>query len=80
METPCDIQGWRIKASFSADIDQPVAPKSVYADLPLSEAVKRLAALHYQPLAQHLSSDEHDLLIRAAEVIGAHDPYLMASI
>lgn len=46
--------------------------RAEYETLSLAEAVRRLAEGHYEPRTRHLSTDEYQLLLRAADVIQQH--------
>lgn len=43
--------------------------RAIYADLSLAEAIRQLAERHHEPRTRHLSVDEYQLLLRAAEVL-----------
>jgi hypothetical protein len=45
-----------------------------YTTLSLSKAVRHLAELHYEARTRHLSHDEYELLLRAADVLESIDP------
>jgi hypothetical protein len=55
-----------------------VPSRAQYESQTLSEAVRWLAELHYDARTRHLSSDEYELLNRAADIIAAHAPELTA--
>jgi hypothetical protein len=52
--------------------------RAEYEHLTLAEAVRRLAELHSAGRTRHISQDEHDLLLRAADVIARTNPTLAA--
>jgi hypothetical protein len=49
-----------------------------YEQLSLAEAVRWLAELHFDARTRHLSSDEYELLNRAADVIAERAPDVAA--
>jgi hypothetical protein len=52
--------------------------RAQYETLTLAEAVRWLAELHYDARTRHLSTDEYELLNRAADIIAAQAPELTA--
>lgn len=52
--------------------------RAEYESLTLAEALRWLAELHYDVRTRHLSSDEYELLNRAADVIATQSPKLAA--
>lgn len=51
--------------------------RAIYANLTLAEAIRELADRHHEPRTRHISADEYQLLVRAAEVLDrdhAHIP------
>jgi hypothetical protein len=52
--------------------------KNDYQDLTLAQAVRQLAEHHYDHRTRHLSSDEYQLLLRAADAINREVPLATA--
>ncbi len=46
--------------------------KDFYAELTLADAVRKLAEHHYEYENRHISRDEYDLLLVAADRIDGH--------
>lgn len=46
-----------------------VPNRASYVDLTLAEAVRQLAERHYEQRTRHISADEYQMLLRAAEVL-----------
>ncbi|MGH8543858.1 MAG: hypothetical protein ACREX3_09570 [Gammaproteobacteria bacterium] len=52
--------------------------RAVYADLTLAEALRQLAERHHEQRTRHISSDEYQLLLRAAEILDRDHGHLAA--
>jgi hypothetical protein len=52
--------------------------RAEYEGLTLAEAVRKIAEHHFASRTRHLSQDEHELLIRAADVIESTTQGLVA--
>jgi hypothetical protein len=48
--------------------------RTEYMHLPLEEAIRHLADLHYAERTRHLSNDEYRLLQHAADVLESEAP------
>lgn len=49
-----------------------------YDGLTLADAVRELAERHYEQRTRHISADEHQLLLRAADLLDRDYPRLAA--
>lgn len=52
--------------------------RAIYADLTLAEAIRQLAERHHEHRTRHISVDEYQRLLRAAEVLDRDNAYLPA--
>lgn len=52
--------------------------RASYADLTLAEAIRQLAERHHEQRTRHISADEYQLLLRAAEVLDRDHTHLTA--
>ena len=52
--------------------------RTTYQGLSLAEALRQLAELHHQPRTRHISVDEKDLLLKAADQLDRDHPHLNA--
>ena len=52
--------------------------RTTYQGLSLAEALRQLAELHHQPRTRHISVDEKDLLLKAADQLDHYHPSISA--
>lgn len=52
--------------------------RTKYEDLSLGQALRELAELHYQARTRHISADEREMLLRAADQLDRDHPSMRA--